>query len=80
MPTRLEHSLAMSLEEREREKKTAKIQLPVFQLQMRLEGFVKLAIKVLQTQMFFSLYDFWKVSNFGWYCVQNQQIYANTSG
>lgn len=80
MPTRLEHSLAMSPEERGREKKTTKPQLPVFQLQMRLEGFMKLAIKVLQTEMFFSLYDFWKVSDFSWYSVQNQQVYANTSG
>ena len=46
---------------------------------MRLAEFVKLAIKVLQTEMFLSLYDFWKVSNFSWYCVQNQQVYANTS-
>lgn len=80
VPTRLEHILAMSLEEREREKKTTRKQLPVFQLQTLLEGFVKLTIKVLQTEMFFSLYDFWKVSNFSWYCVQNQQVCTNTSG
>lgn len=57
MPTRLEHSLAMSLEERERKENN----------------------KVLQTEMFFHFYDFWKVSNFIWYCVQNQQVCANMS-
>lgn len=30
--------------------------------------------------MFFSLYDFWQVSDFSWYCVQSQQVYSNTSG
>lgn len=70
--TRLGHSLAMILEESEREKKTTKTQLPEFQLEMWLEGFVKLAMKVIQTEMFFSLYDFLKVSNFSWYCTQNQ--------
>lgn len=55
---------------RERKEKDKKNQLPVFQLQTLLDRFVKLAIKVLQ----------WKVSNFNWFCVQNQQVCANTTG
>lgn len=65
----------MSLEEREREKKTTKPQLPVFQPEMLLGGFVILALKVLQTEMLFSFYDFWKASDFFWYFMQNQQVY-----